>query len=183
MLSETRQDMLRTLLKDPNIAGCLLQEGEVFHILTINDDGSIVLGRTKSRWYNRFFNSEHRIDFMTLTLLISQKISGAKELDDNNMFAGLSREVLKQAFLNKNEDYIVDALFDTVRMLCDGPLKSNYSKLDNNKAEPRNTQTKKVYMPQHGQSSRILGQGKASIQMPSGDVLLDDITITMEQFQ
>lgn len=184
MLSIERQELLGLLLKDPNISGCLLQEGEIARSVTVNDDGSITIGRTGRKWYNRLFNSERHIDFMTLALLISQKISGAKELDDNPVFAGLSREVLDKAFLNKKEDYIVDALWDTVRMVCDGIWKSNYSKLDSTPKQINSPQEilKKNYMPQHGSSSsRVIGRGKASIVMPSGDHLTDDICVTITE--
>ena len=127
VISESRKDLLRVLLKDEELSSILLLKGEIAKNIKINDDGSITIGRAKNHWWNCLFNDTREMTFIEVAFMLAKKMAGNKANSNKLIFKGLSKEIIDNAILEHNDlDYVVDALFATAMFGFDGKYKSRY---------------------------------------------------------
>lgn len=55
LISKSREDLLKLLLKDNRISSIVLLNNEIPESIVINDDGSVTFGRTPKHWWNKIF--------------------------------------------------------------------------------------------------------------------------------
>lgn len=91
------------------------KELELYSSVTINDDGSITLGKTRCLWWNRLIGDEKTISFTDFAMKTVAALSGQKANVNDILLKGLSEEVIRNAIINKEYDTVVDRLFDAAR--------------------------------------------------------------------
>ena len=162
-LSPAKLDMLQLLLKDPKIKSCIIVDGSYAGEIRIEENGDILLGRTKRGWYNRLFNSYKEVDFYTMASRIAVVITST--LSKSEDLGGLIQEIIDKTLLNDDREQIIDMLFQYVVLFCKDSIY--YSRFTKNKASPSEATGR----------SRIIGTtginvGGAYLDMP---VMLDEI--------
>lgn len=131
-LSQAKLDMLQLLLKDPKIKSCIIVDGSYAGEIRIEENGDILLGRTKRGWYNRLFNSYKEIDFYTMASRIAVVITNT--LSKSEDLGGLIQEIIDKTLLNDSREQIIDMLFQYVVLFCKDSIY--YSQFTKNKASP-----------------------------------------------
>lgn len=158
IISESRKELLRVLLKDDNLNSVLLMNGEVARNIKIKDDGSIEIGRTKAHWWNLFFNDIRRMTFIEVAFALAKVMAGNKANSNEVIFKGLSNEIIENAIQRDDLDYVVDALFATAMFGFDGKYKSRYLNInDNSTRKSGDRETRKGKVPFILNSGQYLG--------------------------
>lgn len=121
LLDKDHIDLMKMLLGDPKIAEAVLvdiDKKETYKDSYINEDGSIVLGKRGSclRWWNKLFNLEKTISFKDFAFNTLAALVGLTEnVHRNTVLAGLSKDIVEKAVLDREYAYIVDQLFNVAR--------------------------------------------------------------------
>lgn len=124
--------ILQYLLEDSNIKSILTDDSkkEVYKRLDIEEDGSLVLGKTSFRWWNRFINDQKVISFNEFAIKVTDKISGQKNNTNNKILKGLLEVIAKKGIKDQDYSYVIDQLLIAVKFGMDGPLKCKCINLD-----------------------------------------------------
>lgn len=124
--------IIQYLLEDPTIKGILVDENkkEVFSRIDINEDGSIVLGKTSFKWWNRFIGDEKIVSFNEFAIKAANAISGQKNNTNEQVFNGLLEVIGKRGIKNEDYSYVIDQLLIATKFGMDGPLKCRCINLD-----------------------------------------------------
>jgi len=130
--------IVRYLLEDPLIRSVLVDNSkkEVFKRIDINTDGSITLGKTSIKWWNRLLNDEKNISFNEFALKVTDKISGQKNNTNEKLLNGLLEVIAKKGIKNQDYSYVIDQLLIAAKFGMDGPLKCKCMDLNNNDRDP-----------------------------------------------
>ena len=119
LLDKHHVELVQMLLGEPKIAESVLvdvDKCETYKDSYINEDGSIVLGKTSVRWWNHLFSLEKTISFKDFAFsTFSALVSLTNKSNRNKVLNGLSQELINQAVLDKNYETVVDRLFDVAR--------------------------------------------------------------------
>ncbi len=131
--------IIQYLLEDPAIKGVLLDENnkEVYSRIDIEEDGSIVLGKTSFKWWNRFIGDEKTISFNEFAIKAANAISGQKNNTNKKVFAGLLEVIGSRGIKNEDYSYVIDQLLIAAKFGMEGPLKCRCINLDS--GEPVNS--------------------------------------------
>ena len=116
-LKQGKLDMLCLLLKDPKIRSCIEVDGSYAKEIIVQDNGDILLGRSKHGWINRLFNSYKEIDFFSTASKIAVVITGGVH-ETNSEMDGLIKEIVNKTLVNDNREQIIDLLFQYVVLFC-----------------------------------------------------------------
>lgn len=137
-LSKADALILQYLLEDPNIKSILVDNSkkEVYSRIDINEDGSITLGKTSFRWWNRFINDEKTISFNEFAIKVTDKISGQEKNVNNKILNGLLEVIAKKGIKNQDYSYVIDQLLIAVKFGMEGPLKCRCMDLNDNGGAP-----------------------------------------------
>lgn len=170
--------IIQYLLEDPTIKGILVDENkkEVFSRIDINEDGSIVLGKTSFKWWNRFIGDEKIVSFNEFAIKAANAISGQKNNTNEKVFNGLLEVIGKRGIKNEDYSYVIDQLLIATKFGMDGPLKCRCINLDS--GDPAETR-KSVRQQIEDGDVRIRVRGKSD-QIPLKfrvNGFGDDITI------
>ena len=158
LVSESRKDLLRVLLKDESLSSVLLMDGEIAKTIKIMDDGSIEIGRAKNHWYNWIFNDIRKITFIDMAFKLANVMSGGNVNTNEIIFNGLNNEIIENAIRHDDFDYVIDALFATAMFGYDGKYKSRYCLNDNSTRYS-------------GENYKKYGSGKIPFVLNSGETL------------
>ena len=95
------------------------KKGKQYAIYTINDDGTIILGETKNRFWNQLIGCKFTLTFESFAscvwdALVDLSTGGNQEA----VLHGLSKEVLEKAQREKEYDWVVERLVDCFRHVC-----------------------------------------------------------------
>lgn len=107
--------LLAALFKDEAIRREFLLDNEsVAKTVTIKDDGSILIHRSRHWLINWLFRGNGQtITFTEAAFRIANVMSGSGRNKNEKIFKGISEEIIEKAIQGKDYDYVVDALFAT----------------------------------------------------------------------
>ena len=118
-LDKDHVKLIEMLLSEPKIAESVLvdiDKSETYKDSYVNEDGSIVLGKRRIRWWNKLFNLEKTISFKDFAFNTFRALVGlTEEVNRNTVLMGLSQEIIAKAVLDKDYEFVVDRLFDVAR--------------------------------------------------------------------
>lgn len=137
LISESRKVLLLALFKDDAIRReFLLDNDKVAPTLTINDDGSVLIQRSRNWFVNWLFGGNGKtITFMEVAFRIANVMAGSGTNKNEKIFKGISQEIIEKAIQGKDYDYVVDALFATNMFGFEGGYySSKYIKTEDDEA-------------------------------------------------
>ena len=95
------------------------KEGKQYAIYTISDDGTVVLGETKNRFWNQLIGCKFTLTFESFaTCVWDALVDLATGGNQEALLKGLSKEVLEKAQREKQYDWVVERLVDCFRHVC-----------------------------------------------------------------
>ncbi len=95
------------------------KEGKTYVIYSIRGNGSVILGETKYRFWNRLIGCEYELPFEKWALVVwdalmdLSKGANAKALEE-----GLSTEIAKKAQRSGDYEWVVKRLYDCYEHVC-----------------------------------------------------------------
>lgn len=104
------------------------KEGKTYVIYSIRGNGSVVLGETKYRFWNRLIGCEYELPFEKWALVVwdalmdLSKGANAKALEE-----GLSTEIAKKAQRSGDYEWVVKRLYDCYEHVCNNKSGSTSS--------------------------------------------------------
>ena len=107
LLSESRKDLLKLLLKDKRISSIVLLNGEIPESIAINDDGSVTFGRTPRKWWNYIFRDTTTLSFTDLCFRMMKAFSQYLP-KDSELSKLLTKEIIENAIENNRYDFVID---------------------------------------------------------------------------
>lgn len=110
--------LIEILFMEPTIMKNLIDDSkaELYKTVTINQvDGSIILGKTRCRWWNHLLGDEKIISFTDFAFRVVAALSGQKCNVNEILLKGLSEEVIRRAIMDNQLNVVVDRLFDAAR--------------------------------------------------------------------
>lgn len=127
VLSERSRNLIKVLLSDEKIRQKVYEdtkEFEKYKICTICNDGTIVLGKTRWRFWNRLLNCQDELPFESFALRVwDALVDLSSGFNNTAILEGLSREIVLSSVREREYDYVIDRLFDAARHICqDGSL-------------------------------------------------------------
>lgn len=119
LVSTQSKQLIQFMLAEPKISERVLEniaDKDKYKICTIQNDGTIVLGKTSVRWWNRLLNCQDTIPFESLALKIwDALVDNSSGLNNKAIIEGLSREIVMSSVRKKDYNWTVNRLFDCCR--------------------------------------------------------------------
>lgn len=95
------------------------KEGKQYAIYTIEDNGTVILGETKHRFWNQLIGCKFTLTFESFaTCVWDALVDLATGGNQEALLQGLSKEVLEKAQREKQYDWVVERLVDCFRHVC-----------------------------------------------------------------
>lgn len=95
------------------------EEGKTYAIYTICDDGKVILGETKSRFWNRLIACQIKLTFEAWAGCVwDALVDLSTGKNQEALLKGLSKEVLEKAQREHRYDWVVERLVDCYRHVC-----------------------------------------------------------------
>lgn len=120
IITAKSQKMMEMLMMEPKIAE-KVSDGYSYKIISIFNNGTIVLGKTSYYFWNNLIKCQKVISFPIFALNVWNALL---ELSDGEtrlaIQKGLSQEIIEKAIRDKKYDEIIDRLIDVSRHAC-GP--------------------------------------------------------------
>ena len=108
--------LIQVIMTDSKVSEKILEnssDASKYKNCSILDNGTIVLGKTKSRFWNQLLNCQDKIQFDSLALKIwDALVDMSSGINNRAILEGLSVEILKKSVRKKEYDYVVRRLFD-----------------------------------------------------------------------
>ena len=98
---------------------------------TLNEDGSVILGKTKYDWWNRITGDRKVVSVNDLCLKIIDEISGKGQVRNRDAFRALNLDFIRNALEERNYDIAIARLFLAYRMEYVGDLSQTEEYEDN----------------------------------------------------
>ena len=166
LISESRKVLLLALFKDEAIRREFLLDNEkIAPTITIQDDGSVLIQRSRNWFINWLFGGNGQtITFMEVAFRIANVMSGHGSNKNDKIFKGISEEIIEKAIQGKDYDYVVDALFATNMFgFKGGYYASKYIKTEDKEAVQKRSST--IRTRAAGMAAIDLGGGAIPIQI------------------
>ena len=116
LVSDASKLLMQILMTDSKISIKILDNAndvEKYKICTIQDNGTIVLGKTSVRWWNQLLNCQDKIPFDSFALKVwDALVDLSSGLNNKAILNGLSVEVVKKSVRTKDYNYVVNRLYD-----------------------------------------------------------------------
>lgn len=116
LVSDASKLLMQVLMTDSKISIKILDNAndvEKYKICTIQDNGTIVLGKTSVRWWNQLLNCQDKIPFDSFALKVwDALVDLSSGLNNKAILNGLSIEVVKKSVRTKDYNYVVNRLYD-----------------------------------------------------------------------
>lgn len=116
ILSEKSKKLIGMLLLEPQIKATVfekLHHVDKYKMYTINDDGSVTLGETKTQWWNKLIGCQLTIPFDSFALKVWEALVNLSTgVNQTAIIEGLSREIVMKAVKEKDFDWVVERLYD-----------------------------------------------------------------------
>ena len=127
LVSNSSKLLIQVLMTDNKISAKILEnaiEADKYKICTIQDTGTIILGKTRYRWWNQLLNCQDKIPFSSFALKVwDALVDMSSGLNNKAILNGLSLEVLNKSVRESDYDYVVQRLYDCwthVAQMSDG---------------------------------------------------------------
>lgn len=116
LLSEKSKKLIAVLLSEKNIRAIVFEKidnSEKYRMYTIEGDGSITLGETRFKFWNKLIGCQLTIPFESFALKVWQALVNLSEgLNREAIEKGLSQEIVMKAVKEKNFNWVVERLYD-----------------------------------------------------------------------
>lgn len=143
---------MQLLLEDPIVVPHFTLDGVKAGTIRINENGDVVLGRSRMGWKNRLFNSEFTISFLEASIRIAKAYCGTINRDDMLEFL---KEFHDNVIAADKKENIIDMLLVYAMMYVkDSALSSKCINGENVDAYARRNSSK---------SRRYIGQVYADL--------------------
>lgn len=171
LISESRKDLLRLLLKDPRISQEILVNGEIPQSIVIHDDGSVTFGRTPRKWWNWIFQDKTHKEFAILAL--NMRRAFAKYTPKESAFAQFMKdEIIDNAIDKCDYDLVIDRfVMNAFLGVTEGDYLLKSLKEDRRPRQPQ----------QRENTSGYRTVGGTSLTVKVGDGYLGDIPLIIQE--
>lgn len=150
LLSQGSIALMKYLLSDTRISDKVFDNAEdktKYKSITIRENGTIVLGKTNSTWWNQLLSCQNKISFNDFTLKVWDALvglsTGANSVALEN---GLSTEIANLSQRKGEYDILIKRLVDCYEHVCnnkgDSPLEGGSVK-----SEPKIARMKSIQVP------------------------------------
>jgi hypothetical protein len=116
LISHASKLLIQVLLTDSKISEKVLEnstDADKYKSCMIQDNGTIVLGKTSVHWWNQLLSCQDKIPFDSFALKVwSALVDMSSGLNNRAILDGLSIEVVKSSVREKKYDYVVKRLYD-----------------------------------------------------------------------
>lgn len=116
LVSEKSKLLVQIILTDTKVKEKVFEnvkDHDKYKICTIQDDGTVTLGKTSFDWWNRLLNCQTIIPFESFALKIwDSLVDLSSGINNKAIMEGLSREVVMNSVRKTNYDWVIDRLFD-----------------------------------------------------------------------
>lgn len=118
--------MLQLIMSDPRIQNNLLMDGS--KTIKVGHDGTVLIGRHKYGWVNKWFNSYYVIDFFSLVQRIAFIITGVESNNcDKSGLVGFLTEAIDKVLKKDEKEKVIELLLYYCTLLDENsPLKLTY---------------------------------------------------------
>lgn len=118
--------MLQLIMSDPRIQNNLLMDGS--KTIKVKYDGTVLIGRHKYGWVNKWFNSYYVIDFFSLVQRIAFIITGVESNNcDKSGLVGFLTEAIDKVLKKDEKEKVIELLLYYCTLLDENsPLKLTY---------------------------------------------------------
>lgn len=161
--------LLSLILQNKYVRNNILMGDKLAGEIEIHDDGSVRIytKQRKFKWLCVIFGDFVDKSFRDLALTLIDVIAGPDNSSNKRNFDGMTREFMKNAVRKLNYEYVIDMLFDVLRVgVRDGEYTSKYL------ADPEDEQYQKERSSRVGTFSRMRGYALLNSGEPLGDVEL-----------
>lgn len=164
LISKSREDLLKLLLKDNRISSIVLLNNEIPESIVINDDGSVTFGRTPKHWWNQIFRDYTTLSFTDLCFKMLNAFSRYLP-KDSNLPRILTEEIITNAINKQQYDFVIDRFVMYAFLgVTEGDYKLSILQLiDEN---PQQQQKKNDC----GRKKRFRGEGIAYLDLGGGQI-------------
>lgn len=167
LISKSREDLLKLLLKDNRISSIVLLNDEIPESIIINDDGSVTFGRTPRHWWNRIFRDYTTLSFTDLCFKMLNAFS--RYLPKNsNLPQILTEEIITNAVNKQQYDFVIDRFVMYAFLgVTEGDYKLSILQLIDEKPQQqqKNDCGKKQHLRGRGVAYLDLGGGQIPIEV------------------
>lgn len=122
LLSPKSKGIISVLLLEPTIKATVfekLDHIDKYKMYTIKDNGDIVLGETKSTFWNKLIGCQRTIPFESFALKVWEALVNLSTgLNQKAITEGLSREIVMKAVKEKDFNWVVERLDNVNRMVA-----------------------------------------------------------------
>lgn len=122
LISSTGKCYIQVLLSDPRIAERVFEnheDKEKYKICTVNDTGTVIMGKTRLRWWNNLIKCQDKIQFIDFALRVwSALVDLSKGLNKEAVLKGLSQEIIEQSVRDRKYEDVINRLFDCWRFVA-----------------------------------------------------------------
>lgn len=116
VLSKQSRLIIQILLTDSKIAEKVLEnldDKEKYKICTIKENGNVILGKTKYRWWNQLLNCQDELKFESFALKVWDSLVDSSSGTNNKaILNGLSQEIVMKSIREREYDWVVNRLYD-----------------------------------------------------------------------
>lgn len=116
LLSDKSRLLIQVLLTDNHISEKVFENSndkEKYKICTIQDDGTIIMGKTSYSWWNRLINCQDTLTFDSFALKVwDSLVDLSSGLNNKAILEGLSREIVMNSVREKDFEKTVQMLYD-----------------------------------------------------------------------
>lgn len=116
LVSERGRLLIRVMLTDPAIAAKVFENAidkEKYKICTIDDTGTVIMGKTSIKWWNKLLNCQDKLPFESLALKIwDALVDLSSGMNNIAIQKGLSQEIIQGSIRRKEYDEVIHRLYD-----------------------------------------------------------------------
>mgnify|MGYP003582110925 FL=1 len=163
LVSKSREDLLKLLLKDNRISSIVLLNNEIPESIVINDDGSVTFGRTPKHWWNKIFRDYTTLSFTDLCFKMLNAFSRYLP-KDSNLPRILTEEIITNAINKQQYDFVIDRFVMYAFLgVTEGDYKLSILQLiDENPQQQQKNDC--------GRKKRFRGEGIAYLDLGGGQI-------------
>lgn len=161
------------MLTDPRIAERVFEnseDNEKYKICTVNDTGTVVMGKTRCRWWNNIIKCQDKLQFVDFALRVwSALVDLSSGLNNEAITKGLSQEIIMQSVRDQKHNEVVNRLFDCWRHVAQ--LSAGYQHPVDSEEPQQKTYVEQAKGPRHLVLNINGGQRNIPILDSTGDPL------------
>lgn len=95
-------------------------DGKTYSRYDIEDDGTVVIGETRLRWWNNFIKCQRKLTFESWALAVwDALVDLSSGLNSKAIEEGLSVEIVKKAQREEDYEWVVERLKQCYEHVCD----------------------------------------------------------------